>query len=130
MKLHELLEQYLTAIESTVEGMAVYVEQYQEEILTESRVNLRLRLRFENEHLLAINEAVVVEGNKLKCLGYRYHLQDGGNKMMFRYDDTPHFPDLATFPHHKHWLDDVLPSSKPAVIDVLEEAQTLSTENN
>lgn len=123
MKLHKRLEQYLSEIEAKVEKIPVYVEQYQEQILTESRVNLRLRLRFETRHLLAINEAVGIDGNELIWLGYRYHFQDENNMLIFRYDDTPHFPDLDTFPHHKHWYDDAVASQRPAVTAVFEEAE-------
>jgi hypothetical protein len=33
---------------------------------------------------------------------YAYHYQKPDGIMIFRYDNTPHFPNLATFPHHKH----------------------------
>ena len=33
---------------------------------------------------------------------YSYHYQKADNSLIFRYDDTPHFPDLPNFPHHKH----------------------------
>jgi len=33
---------------------------------------------------------------------YAYHYQTPDGIMIFRYDNTPHFPNLATFPHHKH----------------------------
>jgi len=33
---------------------------------------------------------------------YAYHYQNPDGIMIFRYDNSPHFPDLATFPHHKH----------------------------
>jgi hypothetical protein len=32
---------------------------------------------------------------------YRYHLMDANNQLLFRYDDAPHHPGVATFPHHK-----------------------------
>ncbi|WP_374048215.1 toxin-antitoxin system TumE family protein [Thiothrix subterranea] len=41
---------------------------------------------------------------------------------MFRYDDTPHFPALPTFPHHKHTQETVIAHNKPDLLDVLHEA--------
>nr|WP_253881088.1 MULTISPECIES: DUF6516 family protein [Microcystis] len=38
----------------------------------------------------------------MEFLDYRYHFQDEQNNLVFRYDSTPHFPNLSTFPHHKH----------------------------
>jgi hypothetical protein len=126
VQLHDLLEDYLADIEQTVELLPAYVERYQEEILTSTRANLRLRLRFVSGHLLEINEALGVMQDQLIWFGYRYHFQDQNNCLVFRYDDTPHFPNLSTFPHHKHWIDEVLESFKPILTEVLYEALRLS----
>ena len=58
--------------------------------------NLRIRLRFESGHILEINEAVIVVEDRLVPLDYRYPCQDEHNHLLFRYDSTPHFPDLYT----------------------------------
>lgn len=92
--------------------------------MTGERANLRMRLRFQSGALLEINEAVIVENGMLKTLGYRYHLQSAANELMFCYDNTPHFPALPTFPHHKHLRDAVVASSKPDLLDVLQEANS------
>jgi hypothetical protein len=123
---HESLERYFTEVESAVAQLPAYAESYIEEILTVERTNLRIRLRFENGALLEINEALIIENGELKTLGYRYHLQSADNKLLFRYDNTPHFPDLPSFPHHKHLRDAVVASSKPDLLDVLKEAKANS----
>lgn len=33
---------------------------------------------------------------------YVYQYQKADGALVFRYDNTPHFPDLFSFPHHKH----------------------------
>ena len=68
----------------------IYVERYIEEILTAERANLRIRIRFHKGHFLEINEAFVVEEDRLVSLDYRYHCQDRQNRLLFRYDNTPH----------------------------------------
>lgn len=123
MLLHNFLERYFTAIEVVVTQLPAYAESYVEEILTSERANLRIRLRFQNGCLLEINEAIIVEDGALKTLGYRYHLQSAGNELVFRYDNTPHFPDLPSFPHHKHLRNAVVAASKPDLLDVLQEAK-------
>ncbi len=100
----------------------VYVERYEAEILTPTRANLRIRLRFNQTHLLEINEAIVVVGNQLEFLDYRYHFQDEENRLIFRYDSTPHFPNLPSFPYHKHLPDDVIAALQPEITQVLQEA--------
>jgi hypothetical protein len=122
----KILSDYLNQVEQAiVQCQNVYVESYQEEILTPQRANLRIRLRFNQTYLLEINEAIVIIDNQLEFLDYRYHFQDGKNKLIFRYDSTPHFPNLATFPHHKHLPHDVISSQKPTITQVLKEVTDL-----
>lgn len=123
MSLHDLLESYFASVASAVAQLPAYTENYVEEILTAERANLRIRLRFQSGAMLEINEAVIVENGVLKTLGYRYHAQNSVNELIFRYDNTPHFPALSTFPHHKHFGDSVIASNKPDLQDVLEEAK-------
>ncbi|MDH2915908.1 MAG: DUF6516 family protein [Gallionella sp.] len=123
---HESLERYFAEVEASVARLPAYAESYAEEILTAERANLRIRLRFENGALLEINEALIVENGTLKSLGYRYHFQRANNELIFRYDNTPHFPDLPSFPHHKHLRDAVVATGKPDLLDVLKEAKTKS----
>lgn len=123
MLLHDLLERYFAEAEAAVARLSAYTESYVEEILTAERINLRIRLRFTNGALLEINEALVVESGALKTLGYRYHLQQADSELLFRYDNTPHFPSLPSFPHHKHLRDAVVASGKPDLLDVLQEAK-------
>ncbi|TRU71777.1 MAG: hypothetical protein EWV55_01295 [Microcystis viridis Mv_BB_P_19951000_S69] len=122
----KLLSDYLNQVEQAiVQCQNAYVERYQEEILTSQRANLRIRLRFNQTHLLEINEAIVITDNHLEFLDYRYHFQDEKNNLVFRYDSTPHFPNLSTFPHHKHLLNDVISCQKPEITQVLKEATEL-----
>lgn len=121
--LHRLLGEYLDRIEQALATLEdAYIERYVEEVLTAQRATLRIRIRFTRGHLLEINEAIVVESDVLMWLDYRYHCQDGQNRLIFRYDSTPHFPDLPSFPHHKHLSNEVIASQKPNIIDVLHEA--------
>jgi putative IMPACT (imprinted ancient) family translation regulator len=50
---HELLTRYFEGIESAVGALRrAYIEYYGEELLTPTRANLRLRIRFESGRLL------------------------------------------------------------------------------
>ena len=125
--LHDILSQYLGDIEDSIRRLeSANVERYEEEILTSSRANLRIRVRFLTGHLLEVNEAIVLEANQIKHLGYRYHFQDQQNNLIFRYDNTPHFPDLKSFPHHKHLKNKVEDSDGPLILNVIKEAKLLA----
>ena len=47
---------------------------------------------------------------------------DARGKIIFRYDNAPHHPELSSFPHHKHTYNGrVIPVEEPTLTDVLEE---------
>jgi hypothetical protein len=123
---HDALLRYLQEIEAAIGSLrGCYVEIYEEEFLTPERVNLRIRVRFYNGCLLEINESVV-HRERLEHLRYRYHFQGKNNELIFRYDNTPHFPGLPAFPHHKHHRTGVEPSDTPSVLMAIEEVAEIS----
>ncbi len=89
-------------------------------------MNLRIRVRFLSGYLLELNEAAIVEAGHIRHLGYRYHFQNSQNNLVFRYDNTPHFPEINSFPHHKHLKDNVVAVDKPSILKVIEEARLLA----
>ncbi|MGD2090531.1 MAG: DUF6516 family protein [Candidatus Aminicenantes bacterium] len=124
--LHSLLSQYLEDIEAAVKELKqVYIEHYSEEILNPQRINLRIRIRFASGHLLEFNEAVIINNEQINHLSYRYHFQDKQNKVVFRYDNAPHFPTLDNFPHHKHLSNKVNSTKKTSIINALKEASLI-----
>jgi hypothetical protein len=125
---HDALLGYLEEVEDAIGNLKeAYVELYEEEFLTGNRVNLRIRARFYNGCLLQLNESVIFH-NKLEHLGYRYHFQGKDNELIFRYDNTPHFPDLPNFPNHKHHQTGVAPSGPPSILTAIAEAAKISNE--
>lgn len=115
---------YFNRIDRLLESCSdAYVENYSATILTGDRANLKLRLRFYFKYLLSISEALIVVDEKITAIDYRYHFQDEQNNLIFRYDNTPHFPDLSSFPHHKHLCDRVVaceqPDSSQVILDVV-----------
>ena len=119
----ERLIAYIDAIEQQLLALpSVYVEQFIATILSPERANLKLRVRFQAKYLLAVSEALRVIDGQVTQLDYRYHFQDENHQLIFRYDSTPHFPNLASFPHHKHLPDNVVATDKPELAQVLQEA--------
>jgi len=123
----DLLSQYLGDVVAEVRELEdAKVERYEEEILASNRMNLRIRVRFLSGYLLELNEAAIVEAGHIRHLGYRYHFQNSQNNLVFRYDNTPHFPEINSFPHHKHLKDNVVAVDKPSIFKVIEEARLLA----
>jgi len=54
---------------------------------------------------------------------YSYHYQRADATLAFRYDDTPHHPEISTFPHHKHEPSEsnALAAEPPTLDTVLDE---------
>lgn len=56
---------------------------------------------------LHFRELVDVKTSPLRIM-YAYHYQGENKKLIFRFDNTEHFPKLPNFPHHKHTENEVI----------------------
>ncbi|NEZ63571.1 hypothetical protein D0962_12385 [Leptolyngbyaceae cyanobacterium CCMR0082] len=129
--LRNTLTNYFDAVEQHLNTLPnSYVEQFNAVILTTERANLKLRIRFKGKYLLAISEALIATTNQVSQIDYRYHFQDENNELIFRYDSTPHFPNLSSFPHHKHLPDTVIATDKPNIFQIFQEASALVEAEN
>jgi hypothetical protein len=126
----EILIAYFESIEQQFLALPTvyYVEQFLATILSPERANLKIRARLQAKYLLAVSEALLVVDEQITQIDYRYHFQDENNQLIFRYDSTPHFPGLTTFPHHKHRPSDVVAADRPDLAEVLQEASRYSGE--
>jgi hypothetical protein len=127
----DVLTAYFDHIEQQLLSLSnLYVEQFNATLLTPERANLKLRIRFKRQYLLAISEAILVIDRQITQIDYRYHFQDKNNQVLFRYDSTPHFPNLPSFPHHKHLPNTVIAADKPDIVQVFQEANALAETQN
>jgi hypothetical protein len=65
--------------------------------LTDESFYLNIEARFVDNSTLYIRE--FTEANRRK---YAFHWQKKSGELLIRWDNAPHFPNLSTFPHHKH----------------------------
>ncbi len=56
---------------------------------------------------------------------YKFHYQDKEGNLIFCYDNSPHYPQLPTFPNHKHVGDSVIKAEPPDLNDILIEIDSL-----
>ncbi len=88
---------------------------------------LRVRLQMVKEWRMEFSEYVNASTDgKIEVVTYSYHCTDKFGRLVVRFDNAPHFPDLSDFPHHQHIGDpEIVKSNKPVniflVIDMLEE---------
>lgn len=79
-------------------------------------VRFKAEVIFKDESKIFIKE-YVFKGSERK---YAYHWTDPSGNLLCRWDNASHWPDILTFPHHKHINNSVDPSSETSLADVLE----------
>lgn len=86
---------------------------------------LKARVTLKGGYTLQINES---SGSDFRR--YSYHLQKG-DEMVKRWDNSPHWKDLKTFPYHVHHGNEAEPSESPEVFieDILREVDKLLSLN-
>lgn len=87
------------------------------------------RLRFWDGSLLRFSEELIERRVIVTRQEYVYHYQSADNYLIFRYDNSPHYPNIVTFPDHKHisisGTERIEPASAPGFIEVLYEIDSL-----
>ena len=86
-----------------------------------STVYVKGSLRFINATVLILAIYANESARQVIVDKYRFQYMTGDGQMIFRYDNAPHHPELASFPHHKHLPNKVIPSSMPSIKDILNE---------
>ncbi len=65
--------------------------------------HLRVRASLADGSLLEFSEYVerTLDG-RMQVMIYSYHWESADGDLLYRWDNTPHFPNLPGFPHHVH----------------------------
>jgi len=78
------------------------------------------RIEFIDNSILFIKDYIFLKGNRK----YSYHWQDNKGNLLIRWDNSPHYFHLKTFPDHKHIQGKVVESEEThlkAVMEVIQE---------
>jgi len=125
------LKQYLVFVESLLASRRdLNVDELEiREIEPDRTARLRGRVQFWDGSTLQFAESLAMRGLALAKTRYSYHYQDAGEHLIFRYDNVPHHPQVATYPHHKHIgsassIERVEAARAPELLDVLREIET------
>ena len=98
------------------------IEILDERIVLSNRGYFRARLTLVNGDFLEVSEYFVCEEENCFSKTYRYQWMDAKQKRLIkRWDNAEHFPDLPGFPHHIHLgrEDNVEPSEPLSIIALL-----------
>jgi hypothetical protein len=78
----------------------------------------KAKIIFIDESQLTIKDYLFVTGRK-----YSFHWQSKVGKLLERWDNAAHWPEINTHPHHKHKKGKVLPSKEVSLEEVLKYIQ-------
>lgn len=69
-----------------------------------------------------VKDGSVLYVTELQTTGYQkysYHWQNEGGEMLIRWDNSPHYRNLKTYPHHMHEYGKIKPSHRITVEEVI-----------
>ncbi len=80
------------------------------------------KILFRNLSLLEFLEMICISERRFERPRYRFHWQDTKSKLIIRWDNAKHHPEISSYPHHKHILSEekIEPSESVGIKDVLE----------
>jgi hypothetical protein len=116
------LSGYLSWLENTLRSRQDFtIEEIMSDIFFAGGL-FRARIRFyDNSTFYAAEELESQRQRDIRRVEYAFHYQASDGTLIFRYDNSPHFPDLPTFPSHKHTPEGVIAAEAPDLTDVLRE---------
>jgi hypothetical protein len=87
------------------------------EVIDEDSVKLiKIKAILKNDCILYITELHTKDYQK-----YSYHCQRNNGDLIARWDNKPHWNNMGTYPYHKHENNQVFPSHRVSIADVLEQ---------
>jgi len=117
------IDEYFRTIDDFLVGLDIaFARQVNYDKRSSDTGFLRGQIYFIDGSVLHFREFVAIE-EQIDRYKYAYHYQTADGSLVFRYDRTPHFPQLANFPHHKHIGEetDVIPADAPDLFRVVQE---------
>jgi len=119
------VDAYFTSLR-TVLRSSIFISsvEIQEDARTSLEGFFKANVHWIDGSLLSFREYVNTSGESVVRYTYSFHYQKG-QRLIFRYDNTPHYPNLPTFPHHKHTSDgQVVACTPPILEDVIREIES------
>ena len=129
--LSPLMRKFVEQFEKTVNSSPVVLSSHINKHYGPSGETLYLKgtLQFIDSSVLEFALFVDTVSHEINVNKYRFQYMAKDGRMFFRYDNAPHYPDIDSFPHHKHSPDNVIPSSMPDIKDLMNEISAIIIQN-
>ncbi len=121
------VSQYFDLLAKVVEFISAASAELEFERIDHSRGTVEGVIYFADGSRLEFTEKIVIESSRPVKRDYRYQYVRAG-EAVFRYDNSAHHLHIATFPHHKHVGNKMLPAIEPTLKQVLNEVNELLPE--
>lgn len=124
---HPVIKRFTENIDKTIASSSIVLSSnLQKHFIPDGRaVYLKGNLVFVDSSILEIAIFVTETRDAVIVEKYRLHYMQSNGQMLFRYDNAPHHPEIASYPHHKHTSDQIIPSTEPSLKDVIKEISAI-----
>jgi len=120
-----MISDYIDSFEKIINSSNfILVSEIKKQKINDFLCVIEAKLIFETG-ILDIVEVVKVTNNQFVKKKYKYNFRTHLNNLIFRYDNSTHYNELSTFPHHKHLSDKVVESKEPDILIILSEIKNL-----
>ena len=120
------IDDYVESLRQTIQKFIpiISVQEISIDIRSSSTGKIKGAISFIDGSILYFIEVIKIDG-EVRKLKYSYHYQIKNGNLVFRHDNAPHYKNVKTFPHHKHFHsdDNVLISSVPIFKNILSEIE-------
>ena len=122
-----MIQKLVSEIEKTIDSTSIVLSSNIQKFFGpgEETVYLKGHVTIIDSSILEIALFAIESGGTLFLDKYRLHYMNSAGQMLFRYDNSPHHPEIDSHPHHKHTPDKISPSSIPSFKDILNEISAI-----
>ncbi len=117
-----MIEKYFDEIEKVlIDDPLVVITNFNRYHTNPKTAYIRGKALFIDSSSANIFQHIQLKEKNIIITNYRYNYMNSESKLIFRYDNAPHYKDLSTFPHHKHIPTGVEEARMPDIKDLLTE---------
>jgi Family of unknown function (DUF6516) len=122
-----VIQKFVAEIEKTIDSSTIVLFSNIQKYFGpgEETVYLKGQITIIDSSTLDISIFATEFAEKLTIDKYRLHYMNDAGQMVFRYDNSPHHPEIASFPYHKHTPSEIIPSNIPSIKDILNEISAI-----
>jgi len=128
-----MISTLISEIEESISTLSIVTASSIDKYYSSSKKQVFIKgsLIFMDLSFLGFSIYVLQKGKKVIFDKYRFQYMDYNKKVVFRYDNAPHYKNISTYPLHKHLQDGmIVESTVPQFHEILEEITAFIAQSN